>query len=101
MMRAVRCSQQVSSWEQRLKSLLRQLYREASLERRRKDNQRLRHIRMSPTDQWMIVVLIILILLGMALGAYLSYIFNGQILEVELRDGLDGSFLSGIVKGIL
>jgi hypothetical protein len=80
-MRAMRCRWPPSSWGL-LKTFQQQLSREINLTRRRRDNERLRHIRLSQMDRITIFLLIILMLLVMALGAYVGHIFKGRLIEV-------------------
>ena len=82
-MRAARSVKSKASRWRPLKSLRRQLYREANLAARRKDNLRLQHLRMSSADWWSLLILIILVLLTMVLGAYIGDHFKGEIIEAD------------------
>jgi len=62
-------------------TLLRQIRREAGLDRLRRDNARLK-IQFSRAEWIQLAVLILFMLLAMALGAYLVRKFKGVIIDV-------------------
>ena len=62
------------------RALLRQVRREAGLDRLRTDNARLQ-VRLSLADWVLLIALTLIMLLAMALGAYLGHSFKGVILD--------------------
>ena len=82
-MRVVRSSRSVSSWDVRLRTLRRQIAEELNLLGRRRDKERLQHIRMSRINWITMLLLILLMLFVMAVGVYLGHIFKGRVIEVQ------------------
>ncbi|RXH55473.1 hypothetical protein [Granulicella sibirica] len=62
------------------RALLRQVRREAGLGRLRRDNARLQ-VRFSRTDRVLLIALTLLMILAMAIGAYLGHSFKDVILD--------------------